>query len=47
MLLGSGQMQRLDYVEIPFKQWTGRPKEPIDELDVISRLHELLTKEKK
>jgi formylmethanofuran dehydrogenase subunit B len=46
MLLGSGEMQRLDHVEISFKQWYGQLKEPIAESDVISRLHELVTKEK-
>lgn len=46
MLLGSGTMQRLDYAEVSFKQWTGQPKEFINESDVLTRLHELVTKGK-
>ncbi|MFW9804448.1 MAG: hypothetical protein ACFFFC_17450 [Candidatus Thorarchaeota archaeon] len=42
MLLGSGGMQRLDYVEVSFKQWIGRPKEAVDESDVLTRLHDLM-----
>ncbi len=44
MLLGSGKMHRLDFVEVPYKQWSAHPKQPAAEFDVISRLHELVTK---
>jgi formylmethanofuran dehydrogenase subunit B len=46
MLLGSGKMQRLDNVEVSFKQWQGQPKEYVTESDVITKLHELVSKEK-
>jgi formylmethanofuran dehydrogenase subunit B len=44
MLLGSGKMNRLDYVEVSYKQWSAQPKKPGTESDVISRLHELVEK---
>ncbi len=44
MVLGSGKMHRLDYIEVPYKKWSVKPKQPADETDVISRLTELVTK---
>ncbi|MHA1925970.1 MAG: hypothetical protein ACW974_08645 [Candidatus Thorarchaeota archaeon] len=44
MLLGSGKMRRLDCIEISYKRWSVKPKNPVPESDVISRLHELVTK---
>ncbi|MFX1262398.1 MAG: hypothetical protein ACFFAZ_09945 [Promethearchaeota archaeon] len=46
MLLGSGTMQRLDYAEVSFKRWSGQPKKFVDESDVLTRLHDLVTKRK-
>ncbi|MFW9887261.1 MAG: hypothetical protein ACFFER_03715 [Candidatus Thorarchaeota archaeon] len=43
MLLGSGGMHRLDYAEVSFKQWAGRPKELVDESDVLTKLRNLVT----
>ncbi|MHA2141667.1 MAG: hypothetical protein ACXADC_04405 [Candidatus Thorarchaeota archaeon] len=47
MLSGLGEMTRLDYVEMPYKKWSGQPNKPMVESDVISRLQELLKNERK
>jgi formylmethanofuran dehydrogenase subunit B len=47
MVLGLGDMHRLDYARISYKQWCGQPKELSAESDVISRLQELVIKGRK
>ncbi|MFW9845383.1 MAG: hypothetical protein ACFFD6_01440 [Candidatus Thorarchaeota archaeon] len=42
MVDGSGKMRRLDNTEMPFIQWSIRPKQPVLETDIISRLHEIM-----